>query len=261
MVTLSSPHDYVVLFAFAALFGAIGGVAYELVQNRSGSTGSLSLPSLTGWSALNLGFISSMLLGAVSAVAVSYFFTPEVQVTKVVSHTTMVVTEWQIVKVVPLSLIVGSSGGAFLAAMRSRVLSELNAQKVAATQAAGKAAVAQVAQVAKAAAAGQATGTAGRIVSDGLGEIADAASEVPEQFRAKVQTLPPELLERGRITDILGAQTDPQPLDARATRLTAHVQGALNDATRTATDLIDASVDSAYETIDAAATATAQSRL
>ncbi len=256
MVELSHPHDYVVLFAIAALFGAIGGVAYELVQSRSGSTGSLSLPSLTRWRFLNLGFISSMFLGAVAAVAVSYFFTPEVQVTKVVHHATTIVTEWQIVKVIPLSLIVGSGGGAFLEAMRSRVLSELNAQKVAATQAAGKAAVAQVAQVAKAAAAGQAAGTAGRIVSGGSREIAGAASEVPNPLRENLLQLSPDLRERGRITDMLGALTEPQPIDARADRLSAEVQGALDDATRTAADLIDASAESASATIDAAATAT-----
>jgi hypothetical protein len=255
MVELSHPHDYVVLFALAALFGAIGGVAYELIQNRGGSTGSVSLPFLTKWRFLNLGFISSMFLGAVAAVAVTYFFTPEIQVTKVVGKVTVVVTEWQIVKVIPLSLIVGSGGGAFIEAMRSRVLSELNAQKIASTQAAGKAAVAHVAEVAKAAAAGQAAGAAGRIVSGGLGEIAGAASEVPSPVR--VNLLSSDQLDRGRITDILGAQTEPQPLEARADRLHAGVQGALDDANQAAADLIDASARTASETIDAAATATA----
>jgi len=255
VVELSHPHDYVILFAFAALFGAIGGMAYELVQSRSGSTGSLSLPSLTRWRFLNLGFVSSMFLGAVAAVAISYFFTPEVQVTKVVHRATTVVTEWQIVKVIPLSLIVGSGGGAFIEALRSRVLSQLNAQKVVATQEAGKAAVAQVVQVAKAAAVGQAAGTAGRIVSGGLGEIAGAASEVPKQVKVNLLQLSPDLLDRARITDILGAP-EPEPLATRANRLSAGVQGALDEATRTATDLIDASAESAYQTIDAAATAT-----
>ncbi len=256
MVTLSSPHDYVILFAFAAVFGAIGGVAYELAQNRAGRTGSLSLPSLIRWSTLNLGFISSMLLGAVAAVAVSYFFTPEVQVTKVVGKTNTVVTEWQIVKVVPLSLIVGSSGGAFLASLRSKVLSELNAQKVVATRAAGHAAVAQVANAAKAAAAKQAAEATGRIVSDGLGEITGAAHEVPEHLRVNLLQLSPE--EQSRVTNIIGAPTDTESIAARANRLTAHVQGALDDATQNATDLIDTSVESAYATIDAAAISTTQ---
>jgi hypothetical protein len=256
MVPLASPHDYLVLFALAALFGGIGGVAYELAQNRSGSTGSLSLPSLTHWRFLNLGFISSMLLGAVAAVAVSYFFTPEVQVKEAVKHGTKILTEWQIVKVIPLSLIVGSSGGAFLEAMRGRVLGQINAQKVAATQAVGKAAVAQVAQVAKAAAAGQATAAAGRIVSGGSGAIADAASEVPEQLIVGLSQLRRDVPESSRVAEILDAQTEPQPLQAHVDRLSAEVQGALDDATQTATDLIDASVESANQTIDAAATTT-----
>lgn len=208
---------------------------------------------------MNLGFASSMVLGAVAAVAVSYFFTPEVQVKEVVNHTTKVVTEWQIVKVIPLSLIVGSSGGAFLEAMRSRVLAQVNAQKVVAAQAAGKAAVAQVAQVAKAAAAGQATGAAGRIVSGGSGAIAEAAREVPPRVRVGVQQLPPELLEGGRlghILDILDEQPEPQPLETRVNRLSAEVHGALDDATQAATSLIDASVEAANQTIDAAARGT-----
>jgi hypothetical protein len=257
MVELVTPHDYVILFALAALFGAIGGVAYELVQNRPGGTGILSLPSLTPRKFVDLGFVSSMLLGAVAAVAVSYFFTPEVQVTKVVNGMTTVVTEWQIVKVLPLSLIIGSGGGAFLDAMRSRVLSEVNAQKVTATQAAGKAAVAQVAQVAKAAAAGQATGTAGKIVSGGVGEIAEAASEVPSKVRVGLLQLAPDQHDQGRITEFLGALTDPTPLAERADRLSAGVQAALDDATQRTAELIDESAKSAFETIDAAATATA----
>jgi hypothetical protein len=254
LVELAKPHDYVTLFALAALFGAIGGVAYELAQNRSGGTGSLALPTRTGNRILDLGFVSSMFLGAVAAVAVSYFFTPEVQVTKVVNGATKAVTEWQIVKVIPLSLIIGSGGGAFLDAMRSRILSEVNAQKVTATQAAGKAAVAQVAQVAKAAAAGQAAGTAGKIVSGGLGEIAGAAAEMPTHLRAFLQ-VSPDQLQRDQIADILGAQAEPQTMAERADRLSAGVQGALDDASKTAADLIDESAQSAAATIDAAATA------
>ena len=254
MVKLSSPHDYVVLFALTALFGAIGGIAYELAQKHSGKTGELLLPSLTKWRLVNLGFASSMVLGAVAAVAVSYFFTPEMQVREVVGNTAKVVTEWQIVKVIPLSLIVGSGGGAFLEAFRSRVLAQVNAQRVVATHEAGKAAVAQVAQVAKAAAAGQATGAAGRIVSGGSEAIADAAREVPTRVRVGVQELPPDVL--GDILGILDEHPEPQPLEARVSRLSEEVHGALGVATQATTSLIDASVEAAYKTIDAAATET-----
>src|SRR6266478_9919883 len=121
MITLSSAHDYIVLFAIAALFGAIGGLAYELLQSRSNETGSLSLPWHRGWRYIHLGFIASMILGSVAAVAISYFFTPEAQVKDTVNGIEVIRTKWQIAKVVPLSLIVGSAGGAFLEAMRGRL--------------------------------------------------------------------------------------------------------------------------------------------
>src|SRR5260221_5171148 len=154
MITLSAAHDYVVLFAFAGLFGAIGGIAYELTQTRSKQTGMIELPGFHGKRFIDLGVLSSMILGAIAAVAVSYFFTPEMQVKSVVNGVSTIQTKWQIVKVIPLSLIVGSAGGAFLEAMRSRVLSQLNAQKVAGTQAASNGQVDQLANIAKAVVAG-----------------------------------------------------------------------------------------------------------
>ena len=154
MIALTSAHDYVVLFAVAALAGAVGGLAFELLQVRGKEAGTIELPWASGWRTIHLGVVSSVFLGAVAAVAISYFFTPEVQVKETVAGVTQIVTKWQIVKVVPLSLIAGSAGGAFLQAMRGRLLGELNAQKVALTAAAGKAAAVQVALAGRAAAAG-----------------------------------------------------------------------------------------------------------
>src|SRR5712691_3999283 len=131
MVSLSSPHDYVILFLLAGGFGAIGGLAYELTQVRQGETGTVELPWPQSWRNFDLGFVGSMIVGAVAAVAISYFFTPEVQVKTTVNGIDQVATKWQIVKVIPLSLIVGSAGPAFLEAMKGRALGALNAQKVA----------------------------------------------------------------------------------------------------------------------------------
>ena len=55
MITLSSPHDYVHLFLWAALFGAVGGLAFELLQVRSGDTGSIELPWTRGARYFDLG--------------------------------------------------------------------------------------------------------------------------------------------------------------------------------------------------------------
>ena len=254
MVTLSSAHDYVILFAIAALFGAIGGLAYELLQSRSNETGSLSLPWHRGWRLFHLGFISSMILGAVAAVAISYFFTPEAQVKDVVNGVAVIKTKWQIAKVVPLSLIVGSAGGAFLAAMQSRLLGELNAQKVATTQAAGKAAVAQVALAAKAVAAG--TNARAPILSSTSGAIADAAAEVPESLKVDLAPLIADAPRRIEIGQLLDSFKQAEPLTVHMNRVSTSIDDAVANAARTASDVIDQNVQSAYAAIDAAATAT-----
>lgn len=183
MVTLSSPHDYVILFAFAGLFGSIGGIAYELTLTRKKKTGGLRVPSFDRGNYLQLGVVSSMFIGAVAAVAISYFFTPEVQVSTVVNGASVIQTKWQIVKVIPLSLIVGSSGGAFLDAMRSRALGELSAQKVATAQATARAQVEHVGRVLSKASTGQADG-APQLIADQASEPIAAATEHVEYVGA-----------------------------------------------------------------------------
>jgi hypothetical protein len=246
VVPLTSPHDYVVLFALAALFGAIGGIAYELTLTRRKKTGALQFPSLDRWHYLQLGFLSSMLLGAVAAVAISYFFTPEVEVKSVVGGAAVIQTKWQIVKVIPLSLIVGSSGGAFLEAMRGRLLGELNAQKVATTQAAGKAAVKGVGRIAKAAAAGQPGHAAPQIASRATTPLMAASVEIPEDVRAELLKLAPHLGE---------AVTRQRPIEEHVEAVNAAAQDVLSTSAAEMSSLIDASVSSAYDLIDAAADA------
>jgi hypothetical protein len=149
MVTLESVTDYVWLFVVAGAFGAIGGLAYELLQVRSEETGTLELPGRRGSRRFfDLGFFASLALGAIAAIAVSYFFTPEVLVKTGEVGKEVITTKWQIVKVVPLSIIVGSAGGAFLTAMQARALAQLNAQKAQTTAAVSKTAVAQLAAAA-----------------------------------------------------------------------------------------------------------------
>jgi hypothetical protein len=117
VVALDKPIDYLWMFLVAAGLGAVGGIAYELLQMRRGDSGALEIPRRRGRYFLDLGFVSSMILGAVAAVAISYFFTPEIQVIE----RGQTATKWQIARLVPLSLIVGSAGGAFLSAMQARL--------------------------------------------------------------------------------------------------------------------------------------------
>jgi hypothetical protein len=77
MVLLNEAIDYVWMFLIAGGLGAVGGIAYELLQVRGGEAGHWLRESRHF---LDLGFLSSMILGAMAAVAISYSFTPEVQV-------------------------------------------------------------------------------------------------------------------------------------------------------------------------------------
>lgn len=159
MITLESSWDYVWLFVVAGGFGAVGGLAYELLQVRAHETGTLELPGGRGSQRfVDLGFFASIILGAIAAIAITYFFTPEVLVKTGPPGSEVITTKWQIVKVVPLSIIVGSAGGAFLTTMQTRALAQLNAQraetnaqKAQTTAAVSKTAVAQLAAAATAA--------------------------------------------------------------------------------------------------------------
>jgi predicted outer membrane lipoprotein len=185
MITLEGARDYVWLFLIAGAFGAIGGLAYELLQVRVRHTGTLEAPAKLRDRFYDLGFIASMLLGAIAAVAISYFFTPEVLVKTTEKGAEVIRTKWQVVKVVPLSIIVGSAGGAFLGAMQARVLAEVNKREAIATKAASKTAVTQLAEASKAAA----KVAAERHPDDAVAVTEQAASGIDLQLEAAIRSI------------------------------------------------------------------------
>jgi len=252
MVLLAHPHDYVQLFLYAAMFGAIGGVAYALLQVRREDTGFLEVPWYRD-GRLGLGFLASMIVGAIAAIAVSYFFTPEVLVKVTVNGKEVVQTNWQVVKVIPLSIIVGSAGGAFLDAMRGRVLAQLNAQKIAATQAAGKAAVEQIAQAAKTSASATLAAASSHIATSADRAIYGAALETPYPL---VEGLLSLNLDSDTETQIKGL-LDSHPRATGTEERFASVQGAIESAFQSgaqdASSAIDEHVLVALKSIDDAA--------
>jgi hypothetical protein len=201
MVTLTGAVDYVWLFLTAAISGAVGGLAYELLRPGRSDTptgeietsGWLRVPFYRGQPRppiIELGVFSSLIVGAIAAVAAAYFFTPEVQVKEMVRGVEVVTTKWQIVKVVPLSLIVGSAGGAFLTAMQSRVLAQVNAERVESAKAVGKATNVSVAENGKAA-VGRALATlAARVQPRAEQSVREAASGLPEPVYDHIDSLP-----------------------------------------------------------------------
>ncbi|HVN60015.1 MAG TPA: hypothetical protein VMT59_02055 [Gaiellaceae bacterium] len=259
MVSLSHPHDYVVLFLLAGLFGMLGGLGYELVQVRLGETGSLEKPRRLAakppstaryW---ELGFIASMIVGGIAAVAISYFFTPEVMVKTTVSGVDVIQTKWQIVKVIPLSIIVGSGGGAFLDAMRGRVMGQLNAQTIAATKAAGETAVVQVAQAAKTATGTSLAAAGDQIKASAQAAIDLAAKQTPLHVADELLQLQVDDATRLKIGNLVGTGSLPTYEEQYGAVETAVASGVAH-ATEETESALDKHVQVALESIEAAAT-------
>lgn len=143
MVVLDGWADYSRMFALAAILGAVGGLAYELMQARRRQTGMFERPRTVGgrgrigyW---DFGGFASMLIGAVAAAAALWIFPPEVLVEMAANGATTTTRQWDIVKLVGLSLIVGSAGASFLSAMQARALALVKTEEAATTHRVAKA--------------------------------------------------------------------------------------------------------------------------
>jgi hypothetical protein len=143
MIELTGPNGYWQMLLIAMGCGAVGGLAFELLQKRFGNIGVLEIPRIFGRGRFSdLGWIASVIIGAVTAVAVLYFLSPEVRTVMQGSDgTTTTTAEYDLVRLVALSLITGSAGPSFLNALQQKVLTALNAQEKEAAQSAGITAV------------------------------------------------------------------------------------------------------------------------
>lgn len=182
MIGLNSTTDYVHMLLVAAAVGAVGGLAAELLLKRADSTGALSLPDwVKNKHLLKLGFVSSVLLGAIASVAILYFFPPvTTTVTPGSGGAATTSQQYDLVKLVALALIVGSAGPAFLSTAQSRLQSALNAQKVDTAVETGKNQLQQIAESAKAAVPAAVQSAVSAHISnadpDQLQAVADAAT-------------------------------------------------------------------------------------
>ncbi len=132
MQQLVSSSDYFWMLAIAAIAGAIGGIGFELMPNSSeGHMGAIETPHRLPKSPyFDLGFFANILLGAITSVAVLYFFPPETRtVVQDAKGGTQTIMSYDIVKLIALSLIVGSAGPSFLSSIQGRLSGALNAQK------------------------------------------------------------------------------------------------------------------------------------
>jgi hypothetical protein len=146
VVELHGTWDYVGLFALAAVLGAIGGVAYELLLARRGQTGMIERPHPAQKARYyDLGVFANVIVGAIAALAALWVFPPEVKTTITDAGKTVSTTEYDIIKVVGLSLIIGSAGSSFLSAMQARALALVKTQEARTTREVANAQLDQVA--------------------------------------------------------------------------------------------------------------------
>lgn len=126
---IETSGDMAVLLGVAALFGAIGGIAADLLLVRNKESGMIELPRrVKGF--FDLGTLATMIIGAVAGMAAIYVFPPETVVTNSVDGTSTTVVKYELLKLVPLALIVGSAGGAFLSAVQARVIAAARQQQL-----------------------------------------------------------------------------------------------------------------------------------
>jgi hypothetical protein len=125
MVTLS---DFVTMLVVAAVLGGVGGLVGQLMATLQ------LTPVPTSWPALftpPLGWIANPLVGAAAAVIALYFLAPITTTQTVQSDGSIVTTQtYDIIKLVALSLVVGTAGTTFIAAAQARILAAVNEQKV-----------------------------------------------------------------------------------------------------------------------------------
>ena len=143
MVEVSGWKSWVFMFGLAAILGAVGGLAYELMQTRRRQTGMFEIPRRVGadgrigyW---DLGGFASMVIGAVAAVASLWIFPPEA--VRVIKAGVTPARQWDVVKLVGLSLIVGSAGASFLSALQARAIAIVKTQEAATTRKVAKAGI------------------------------------------------------------------------------------------------------------------------
>jgi hypothetical protein len=122
MVGLNTTWDWVVMLLVALGVGMIGGIGAAFIEGRTKVAA--KPPETQHWF---LDTTSCIVLGGLAAVAVMYFFVPTKEVIPEGGGKPEVF--YELIKLVPLSIIVGSAGTYFLQGFQKRIDSALVAQQ------------------------------------------------------------------------------------------------------------------------------------
>jgi len=212
MVTLSSTSDIVIMLVVAAVVGLFAGVGGGLIELRREPKSGKSAWATVG---------ACVLLGAIAAVAILYFFPPEETIKETTAggvETTL--QRYNLTKLVALALIVGSAGSSFLSAMQNRALALTNAQKAEAMTATGV----------------QVVDVVGGQLSDVTQTSIEATATKPIQKALEKASPKPEKISAELVSDV--------------------VKAVAAGAQASASKSIDAAVDGAQKTILAVSTGT-----
>lgn len=251
MIILEGTWDYVWMLATIAGAGLFGGLLYELLQVRSTESGTIELPGRRADRRfLDLGFGASLVTGAGAALGIAFFFRPDVQrpVENVTGAQTLVM-QWEIVRVIALSIIVGSAGGAFLTALQARVRALLDQEganirnnlAAAGTQGVAESAKQTVEQaVTRVVAGGQTTAYT---------ELGGAAAELPPDVTAKLISFVNDPLE---IAELTGGR-EPETLAVRCGRVDAAMNAVAESEIARARQAIDVQAGLVQSMLDAVA--------
>lgn len=130
MIDLSGVSDYVTVIALAAIAGLVGGLVADLLLVRGKRSGVIEFPQRLPGGMFDLGTLATLIVGAVAAVAAMYLFPPQTVTVQAADGTSATVIRYDVVKLLALSLIIGSAGSAFLAAAQARVVAAAKEQQV-----------------------------------------------------------------------------------------------------------------------------------
>jgi hypothetical protein len=121
MILLSDPLGLTILILTAAILGGAGGLVAELLLREN--AGRLERPA-TLKSFWDLGFWANVIIGGVASLIYFGFFGATS-----IKQGTETISVYEIRTVLAASLIVGTAGGAVIAAMQTRILATINDEK------------------------------------------------------------------------------------------------------------------------------------